>query len=226
MATTKLAEPTPHRLHGAAVIIIVAVITAAAGAAGLIVGAVTNRGVAAAPSGYGVVGSKSPAPAASGSVDTAFATIPVPAGFDLGPESSNSVELVAHDGSGRIFITIADEPANVTDDAVVQQLIDHERATVDPDSGTCRDEAQDALSLTGSGNSAIPGVFVPLCATVTTPNIAAFAARDYYYAAVGKQGDQWKALVINVFGPEDRFSHLTEQLQDWAPEVAWKASAP
>ena len=157
------------------------------------------------------------------SVTTAFATVPVPAGYTVYSNSGNTLVLTADSGRSQITVSELAEPTGIDIGVLTSDLIDSDRSTLDSNGQICADDGTDSATFT-LADLAATGTFLPMCLSVVPQNAPAFTARNYSYAALATQNGQPVALVVQVFGSTSRFPQEVSALGGFVPAIHWDAT--
>ncbi len=169
----------------------------------------------AAPSGRPT---SAPGPSGAGTtVDTAYATIFVPAGFnDQGTSSSGGCQsnTLSSDKNGLVIFGSCQLPAGATKTDFDQALLQSDQQALDPGAKLCSPNKPSPLPLTASGGT-LPADEVSICLDVKPTSGAVFHATDFYFTAVGRKADGSSVGVfVNLYAPADEFKAYADSVPD------------
>lgn len=174
------------------------------------------------------------APAAPGGssasdVTTAFGTVPVPTGFTVASQTDQSVELdPIGGGPGQIFISAVSLNQAESNDALGQAILTQVDAPPTwPDAALCGGKAAVAVTLAGSSGP-LPAIAESICGHYTPQSGQAFAAVDFYAAAViTSSSGSAEAVSIEIFCPSDSYQAFTATIPDsFYSGVQFNGTAP
>jgi hypothetical protein len=146
-----------------------------------------------------------PTPAGPGTgatQDFAFATVFVPAGWNILGQGSDYVAMGPSDHSGEVIVQSDPAPSGVTTNSQLDQALLQTDQRNDPSARFCRSASSVPLNGTG-GQITGDGTFI--CMNYTPQNGAAFMAIDAYAAAVAHSSSGLRAIFINVFARASDF---------------------
>jgi len=182
----------------------------------------TSASASAAPSAQPSAQPSSSAGPTSGgtgtSVETAYATIVVPAGFnDQGTTSSGGCQsntLTQSNENGLIVYGECTLPSGTTNSAFDQALLAGDQQALDPSAALCNPNKPSPIPLTGSGGSANADE-VQICANITPQNGPAFKGTDFYISAIAHKSDgSTVGIFVNFFAPSSEFDAFLGKVPD------------
>jgi hypothetical protein len=160
-----------------------------------------------------------PGPGGGGgkAVQTSFATIFVPDGFDdQGANSSGSCTtdtLRAPNNDGLVMYGLCMLPGGTTQSAFDQVLLSGDQQALDPNAKLC-EPTKTGGNLKSSGGT-IPVDGVSICLDVTPQSGPAFHAIDFYFAGIAKASDgSTVGVTLNIFAPADSYNEFVKSLPD------------
>ena len=148
-----------------------------------------------------------PGGSTAGNVTTAFGTFSVPTGFVVASQTDKTVELKPTGGGpGQIFINAIPLDQAESNDALGNAILTQvDGPPTWPDAALCGGKAATTVTLNGSSGP-VPAIAEAICGHYTPQGGQAFAATDFWAAAViTSSGGSAEAVSIELFCPSDSF---------------------
>ncbi|MFN2581826.1 MAG: zinc ribbon domain-containing protein [Candidatus Dormibacteria bacterium] len=164
---------------------------------------------------------------AASTIDTPFATVFVPSGYNIEENSSDHVTMKQKSGDGLIIVGVTSLPSGTTNKQLDQTLLQQDQANLDPGAHVCSGTSTENDVVRGSGGQ-IPADGTAICATVSPTSGPAFQAIDFYIAGVSRASDgSLNAVIVNLFAPSDEFQTFVNSIgMDLGHKTIFKDASP